>query len=178
MGLESAAMGEVTLDRYEVPRSQLVGVEGQGFQIFNHATQFERGAILASNVGMMQRHLDLCLRFVKTRQQFGQQIGKFQSISNKIADLRLRLELSRLLCYRASWELDKSRPDPLMSSLAKLWISESSVQSALDAIQIFGGRGYMVETGIEGELRDAIASRIYSGSSEIRRLIIGRQLSL
>lgn len=140
--------------------------------------QFERVAILASSVGMMQRHLDLCVRFAKTRQQFGQQIGKFQSVGNKIADLRMRLELARLICYRAAWELDKNRPDPVMSSLAKLWVSECSVQSAMDAVQIFGGSGYMVKTGIEGDLRDAMASRIYSGTSEIQRIIIARQLGL
>jgi alkylation response protein AidB-like acyl-CoA dehydrogenase len=99
-------------------------------------------------------------------------------VSNKIVDMKLRLETARLLVYRLAWLMDKGQNAALESGLAKLHVSESLVASSLDALQIHGGYGYMTEYGLERDVRDAIGSRIYSGTSEIQRNLVARHLGL
>jgi alkylation response protein AidB-like acyl-CoA dehydrogenase len=126
----------------------------------------------------MDRVLARCVEHVRSRVQFKQRIGAFQSVSNRIVDMKLRLETSRLLLYRAG-ELHRAgkRCDEAVA-LSKLWISEAAVQTGLDAIQIFGASGMVPDTGIDALLRDAVPSRIFSGSSEIQRSIIARTMGL
>ena len=146
--------------------------------IFTHSMEWERSFILASAVGAMQRQLEECIAYARDRKQFGQSIGKFQSVSSKIVDMKLRLETARSLLYRVAWLKSRGRQALMESSMAKLYISECWTQSSLDAIQIHGGYGYMTEMGIERDLRDAIGSRLYSGTSEIQRNIIAQFLGL
>ena len=110
----------------------------------------------------------------RARVQFGQPIGKFQAIANAIAEIKLRLEAARLLVYRAAWLLDQNKNVILDAALAKLCVSESFVRTAETALRVFGGSGYMTQTGVERALRDAMASPIYSGTSHIQRNIIAR----
>jgi hypothetical protein len=126
----------------------------------------------------MQRILETCVGYARERRQFGQSIGKFQLVASRIVDMKIRLETSRALLYRAGWLKSKGKSIFLEAAMAKLHISESWVQTAEDAIQIHGGYGYMTEYEIERELRDAISSRLYSGTSEIQRLIIAPLLGL
>jgi hypothetical protein len=177
MGLTGSPMAEVILEDCEVPAECLLGKEGQGAAIFNHSMGWERACILGTNVGAMARQLDTCLDYVKTRRQFGRPIGDFQLVASKIADMKLRLETSRLLLEKAA-ESQAAEKGALDGALAKLYISDAAVQSGLDAIQIHGGYGYTREYEAERELRDAIGSRLYSGTSEIQRLIIARHLGL
>src|SRR5437762_8860054 len=102
---------------------------------------WERACILASHVGAMQRQLDTCVEYAKNRQQFGQSIGKFQQVSSMVVDMRLRLETSRLLLYRAGWLRAQGKEAVEEVALAKLYLSESFVESSLQAIQIHGGNG-------------------------------------
>jgi hypothetical protein len=115
---------------------------------------------------------------VQTRKQFGKPIGKFQSVANLIVDMKVRLDTCRPLVYRIGWLKERNLPAMLESAVAKLYVSEALVANCQDAIQIFGGYGYMVEQGIERELRDAIASKLYSGTSEIQRNLIAKCLGL
>jgi alkylation response protein AidB-like acyl-CoA dehydrogenase len=126
----------------------------------------------------MQRILEEAIEHSRTRSQYGQVIGKFQAISHRIADMRVRLDASRLLVYRAASRLDKARDVALDASIAKLFVSEALVQSALDAVQILGGYGFMADYDAERVLRDSVGSRLYSGTSEIQRNIIARWLGL
>lgn len=178
MGLRTAPYAEVVLDDCEVPVTALMGNEGNGGTIFKHSMGWERSCILASHVGAMQRQLETCVEYAKTRQQFGQPIGKNQSVSGMIIDMKLRLETSRLLLYHAGWLRAQGREAVQEVALAKLHLSECFVQSSLQAIQIHGGYGYSTEFGIERDLRDALGGRIYSGTSEIQREIIARSLGL
>jgi alkylation response protein AidB-like acyl-CoA dehydrogenase len=139
---------------------------------------WERSCILASAVGVMQRQLETCVEYAQMRKQFGQAIGKFQSVSSKMADMYLRLEAARLLIYQAAWLSQQGKPALAEAAAAKLFTSEAWVQSSLDAIQVHGAYGYMKESGIERDLRDAVASTIYSGTSEIQRVILSRMLGL
>ena len=178
MGLRTAPYSEVILDDCEVPVAARLGNEGNGGTIFKHSMGWERSCILASHVGAMKRQLETCIDYAKTRQQFGHAIGKFQSVSSMIVDMKLRLETSRLLLYHAGWLRAQGQEAVQEVALAKLYLSECFVQSSLDAIQIHGGYGYSTEFGIERDLRDAIGGRIYSGTSEIQRDIIARSLGL
>lgn len=178
MGITTSPTGEVFLDDCEVPADQMLGRIGGGAMIFNHSMAWERSCILGSLVGGMERELEDCIAYAKSRQQFGKPIGNFQLVAARIADMKLRLETSRLLLYRAAWSHGTGEPNALEGALAKLHISEAAVQSSLDAIQIHGGYGYMREYQMERHLRDNISTRIYSGTSEIQRLIIARHLGL
>jgi alkylation response protein AidB-like acyl-CoA dehydrogenase len=178
MGLRTSPMGEVVLADCVVPAGNRLGPEGAGMAIFNSSMVWERSCILASALGTMQRQLEACVSYGRTRKQFGQAIGKFQSVADKVADMYLRLEAARLLVYQAAWLGQQGSPALAEAAAAKLFTSEAWVQSSLDAIQVHGAYGYMKESGIERDLRDAVASTIYSGTSEIQRVILSRMLGL
>jgi hypothetical protein len=178
MGLRTSPMGEVVLTDCVVPAGNRLGPEGAGMAIFNSSMTWERSCILASAVGAMQRQLEACVGYARERRQFGQAIGKFQSVANKVADMYLRMEAARLLIYQAAWLGQQGRPALAEAAAAKLFASEAWVASSLDAIQVHGASGYMKESGIERDLRDAVAGTIYSGTSEIQRVILARTLGL
>jgi alkylation response protein AidB-like acyl-CoA dehydrogenase len=172
MGLRTSPMSEVALVDCEIPKENILGQEGSGQAIFTTSMEWERTCILASHLGMMQRQLETCVKYARDRKQFGQPIGKFSAIANKVADMEVRLETGRLVLYKAAWLKSQGKHPLRESSIAKLYVAESCVQSCLDAIQIHGGYGYMMEYEIERDLRDAISAKIYSGTSEIQKVII------
>ena len=176
LGLRTSPVGELTFDDCEVPAANLLGKEGMGMAIFNSEMEWERSCLFACHLGAMERQLETCIRYAKERRQFGQPIGRFQSISNKIADMKARIELARMLLYKIGWLKSRGERSFLEAAIAKLFISESFVRSSLDAIQIHGGYGYMTDFEIERDLRDSIASTIYSGTSEIQRNMISQWL--
>lgn len=178
MGLRTSPMGEVVLTDCAVPAGNRLGPEGAGMAIFNSAMEWERSCILASAIGAMQRQLEACVSYARVRKQFGQAIGKFQGVADKVADMYLRLQAARLLIYQAAWLGQQGGTAIAEAAAAKLFTSEAWVQSSLDAVQVHGAYGYMKESGIERDLRDAIASTIYSGTSEIQRVILARLLGL
>ncbi|MFQ5741397.1 MAG: acyl-CoA dehydrogenase family protein [Acidobacteriota bacterium] len=178
MGLRTAPMGAVRLTDCRVPVENRLGREGAGGTVFRHAMEWERAFILAAAVGTMERQLEECCQYARTRRQFGQPIGKFQLLASKLVDQKIRLETARLLLYKVGWLKQRGRSIFMEASLAKLYVSECWVQSSMDAVQIHGGYGYLTENEVERGLRDAIGSRLYSGTSEIQRLIIARFLGL
>ncbi|MEA5510558.1 acyl-CoA dehydrogenase family protein [Crocosphaera sp. UHCC 0190] len=178
MGLRTTQLGELVLEDCEVPAENLLGKEGGGMAIFTHSMEWERGFILSSAIGTMERLLTTCVDYAKKRKQFGQSIGKFQLVSTKLVDMKLRLETSRTLLYKVGWLKKMGKSILMEAAMTKLYISESWVQSCLDAIQIYGGYGYLTEFEIERELRDALGSKLYSGTSEIQRHIIAQFMGL
>lgn len=176
MGLRTSPMAELFFDECEVPEENRLGREGAGASLFTHSMTWERGCILASAVGSMQRLLETCIKYAKERKQFGQSIGKFQLVASKIVDMKLRLETARMMLYAGAYQRSIGRTAIMEAALAKLHISESWVRCCEDAIQIHGGYGYMVDYEIEREMRDAMGSRLYSGTSEIQRNIISSLL--
>lgn len=178
VGLRSSPIGELYLDDCRVPAENRLGKDGAGGAIFKESMAWERACLFAVYVGVMQRQIEVCIEYAKGRKQFGQPIGKFESVANRIVDMKLRLEASRLLLYKAGWMRQQGKRSELESAISKLFIAESAVQSGLDAIQIHGGYGCMSETGIDLWLRDAIPARIYSGTSEIMRKVIAKRLGL
>ncbi len=172
MGLRTSPMAELAFVDCAVPAENLLGQEGSGQAVFTASMEWERTCILASHLGAMQRLLETCTQYARDRKQFGQPIGKFQSISNKIAEMEVRLEAARLVLYKAAWLKKQGRHALREAAVAKLAVSEAFIRTCLDAIQIHGGYGYMTEFEIERELRDAVGGTLYSGTSEIQKLII------
>jgi alkylation response protein AidB-like acyl-CoA dehydrogenase len=178
MGVRTAMMGELVLHNCPASDKNLLGKIGNGSVVFNSSMEWERAFILAPAVGAMQRELERCVQFARRREQFGKAIGKYQAVSNKLVEMRMRLETSRLLLYRTAWMKSQGKRLTSEPSETKLHISESWVQNCLDAIQLHGAPGYMVKAGLEKQLRDALASRIYSGTSEIQKMILAAHLGL
>ena len=178
MGLRTVPFGEVFLEDCFVPEANRLGPSGAGFSISHSSLEYARCFTLASQLGAMARQLDKTVAYAKSREQFGQPIGKFQSVSNRVADMKLRLEMARLLLYKVAWLKENGQSAMLESSMLKLHLSEAFVASGLDAVRVHGGNGYLTEYEVERDLRDAVGGVIYAGTSDIQRNIIARSLGL
>nr|UNQ78283.1 acyl-CoA dehydrogenase family protein [Microbispora sp.] len=178
MGLTGCVAGRVGFDGCRVPARYLLGEEGQGNAVFTHSMLWERACLFAGYIGLMDRQLTRCVEHARRRRQFGHAIGKYQAVSHSIAGMRQRLEGARLLLYRAAWLLAQGRTDVTAVALAKVAVSEAAVSNSVDAIRIFGGAGYLTETGVEADLRDTVPSTVFSGTNEIQRDLIARGLGL
>jgi len=178
MGLRTSHLGELFLSDCRLGHDALLGEVGAGMAIFNNSMRWERSLILAPAVGTMRRQLERCVSYCRGRRQFGSSIGSFQAVSHRLVEMKLRLETAHLMLYRTASLLDAGTATELDAALTKLHLSESLVASSLDAVQIHGGYGYMTESEIERDVRDALAGRIYSGTSEIQRNVIARYMGL
>ena len=176
MGTRTLPIGDLVFEECFVPQSALLGRKGAGSAIFNRSLEWERRFIYSSHVGAMRRQLDQSVSFAKEREVFGEPIGNYQSISNRLADMKTRYETSRLLLRKAAWEADQGIRDAGGAAMTKLHISEAYLASSMDAVRTFGGKGYMQSDGIERALRDAVGGVIYGGTSDIQRQIIAKHL--
>lgn len=178
MGLRTSPMGDIVLEDCVVPESARLGPEGAGMRIFSSAMEWERACIFAGHLGAMQRLMEDCIAYAKQRRQFGQPIAKFESVADRIADMKVAIDAGRFLLYRVGWLAGQGKNAVLEAAVAKLFVSESHVRAALDALQLHGGYGYTKEYPIEREVRDALSGTLYSGTSEMQRRIIARTLGL
>jgi alkylation response protein AidB-like acyl-CoA dehydrogenase len=178
LGLRTSPIGELVFDEVLVGPDAVLGRVGSGAAIFAESMDWERALLGACHLGTMQRLLNQAIDYARTRKQYGQTIGKFQAVSHRISNMKVRLEAARLLVYYAASRLGRARDASLNAAISKLFVSESLVQSALDTVQVLGGYGFMTEYDAERILRDAVGSTIYSGTSDIQRNIIARWLGL
>jgi alkylation response protein AidB-like acyl-CoA dehydrogenase len=178
MGMRTSPMGEIVFESCRVPASHRVGSEGAGSMIFNSAMEWERSCIFASHLGAMQRLLEDTMTYARTRKQFGTPISRHAPVADMIVEMKVAIEAGRLLLYKVGALKDAGGDAILDAAIAKLFVSEAYVRQALAAIQIHGGYGYTTEYQVERELRDAVAGRIYSGTSEMQRKIIARLIGL
>ena len=178
MGLRTSPLGDIVFENCFVPEENRLGEEGAGFSIFNQSANWERSFIFASHVGAMARQLDECVQYARQRKQFGKAIVEFQSVSNRLANMKLRLETSQLLLYKLAWLKERGDQATLEAAMAKLHLGEAFAANSMDAMRIHGARGYLSEYEIERDLRDALGGVIYAGTSDIQRNIITRLLGL
>ena len=178
MGLHGCPAGQLTLADTPVPARDVLGEPGQGGAIFQHSMGWERACLFAIYLGLMDDQLRRCVRHARRRRQFGKRIGEFQAVAHPIAEMRHRLDSARLLLYRACWRMDQGRADTTEVSLAKIAVSEAAVANGITAMQVFGGSGYLAETGIEAQLRDSLPARVFSGTNEVHRAIVARGMGL
>ncbi len=179
MGLHTAAVGGLVLDNVAVPTGAVLGGVGNGAAVFERAMVWERSILAAGQVGQMQTLLDATIAHARSRKSNGQAVGKHQSVSHKITDMKMRVEAARLLTYRAAWALDTHPGDAaLAASVNKVFVSEAFVKSSLDAVQILGGNGYLAEANVERLVRDSSGGTLYSGSNDAQRSAIAHALGL
>lgn len=176
MGLHSSDTRPLFFENVHIPHGNLLGNPGEGFKQFMQTLDGGRISIGAMAVGIGQAALDAALKYAKEREQFGQQIGKFQAIQFKLADMAMEIEMARMMVLKAAWLKDQGRPFTKEAAMAKLFASEAATRAANQAIQIHGGYGYMKEYQVERFWRDAKLCEIGEGTSEIQRIVIARQL--
>lgn len=176
LGMRASETSEVIFENCRLPADAIVGEEGQGFINTLQVLDAGRIGIAALSVGLAQGAYDAARGYAKERRQFGQPIGAFQAIQWKFADNACRIEAARLLTYKAAWMKDRGERTTRESSVAKLYASEIAVRSAEDAVQIFGGYGFVKDYPAEKYFRDVKLTTIGEGTSEIQRLVIARQL--
>lgn len=176
LGQRAADTSEVVFEDLELPADALLGAEGEGFKIAMRTFDRSRPQIGAIAIGISQRALDECTRYSKERQQFGQPIASFQAIQFMLADMAIEVEAMRLLVYKAAWMIDQGAMAPIVSSYAKAFGADHAMRIATDAVQIFGGYGYMKEYPVEKLMRDAKLLQIYEGTSQVQRIVIARNL--
>jgi L-prolyl-[peptidyl-carrier protein] dehydrogenase len=178
MGLTSCSAGTVSFDAVELAGQHLLGEAGQGAAIFQHSMLWERGCLFGIYLGMMRRQLEATVDHIKGRRQFGQRLAEFQAVSHRVVDMVQRLDGARLLLYRACSLIDSGRPAEYAVAQSKLAVSEAAIANSIDAVQLFGGRGYLRSGGVEQQLRDSIPATLFSGTSEIQRELIAQGVGL
>ncbi len=176
MGLRTSALSEVILEQCRLPAENLLGRERMGMNIFNHSMLWERIIMGAYHIGAMEQQYETTVKYAGIHKQFGQKILKFQSVADKLVDMKMRLETAKLMLYKVCWNYDHDQADPADAAMLKLLTSEAKVKNSLEAVQIFGAYGYLKESPVEKQLRDSVAATIYSGTSEIQRKIIAEKI--
>ncbi len=172
MGLRTSLMSEVAFEDCRVPGDAVIGRVGSGSFVFNHSMEWERLMIMASALGSMEHWLDRCTTYVKERKVGDTPISKHQAVAHRLVDMELHLEAARAALYRAAWIKGEKGAAMRESAMAKVTASEAYVSNCRAALQLHGAYGYMAEYELERELRDATASTLYSGTSEVQRNII------
>lgn len=168
MGLGACPTCEIILQDCKVPKENVLGALHNGAYIMLNALEWERCFEFAPNIGTMQRIMERCIEHVKERTQFGKPIGEYQSISNKISEMKIAIEMSKNMLYKIAWLKDSGKSAYIDTSIFKYYVSNAYIETCRDAIQIFGGYGYSKEYDFERELRDALGASIYSGTNELQ----------
>jgi len=183
MGLNGVPNAPIYFDNVRVPVENRIGAEGEGFKICMRCLDLNRPTIGAVSVGLAQGALDHCIRFAKERRQFGKAIGEFQGIQFMLADMAMQIEAARCLVYECARIVDDGfasdtdfKRFAATASMAKCFASDMAMKVTTDAVQIFGGAGYMKDLPVERYMRDAKINQIFEGTNQIQRLIIARQL--
>ncbi|RLK57941.1 acyl-CoA dehydrogenase family protein [Actinokineospora cianjurensis] len=178
MGLKTSPLSELFLDGVRVPAARVVGRVGAGFLVLDHVMKWEILLSFVVNLGEMEHRLRESVRYARTRKQFGAPIGSNQSVSNKLVDMRIGVETSRKWLYDTAEKLVARKNVTTDIAITKLVVSEANLASALAAVQVFGGYGYMTEYGVEKDVRNAVAGTIYSGTTEIQRQRVAAMMGL
>jgi acyl-CoA dehydrogenase len=176
LGQRASDTAPVVLEDVRVPASQVLAVPGQGFKLAMETFNQTRPDIGAGAVGLMRRCLDECVAYARERKAFGAPIAQHQLVQAMIAEMQIRIEAASLLVRKAAWGLDHGIRDPLISSCAKAYGADAAMQTAIDAVQVFGGYGYVKDYPVEKLMRDAKIFQIYEGTAQVQRIVIARQV--
>ena len=176
MGIRGSDTHSVMFSDVKVPKENLIGKEGFGFEFAMKVLQAGRIGIAAQALGIASGAYELALAYSKERKTFGKPIAEHQAIQFKLAEMAPDIEAARLLCLKAAWLKDNNQPFAEASSKAKLFASQIAMKTTIEAVQIHGGYGYVKEYHVERLMRDAKITQIYEGTSEIQKLVISREL--
>lgn len=175
-GLRSSPMSEVILKDCKIPKERLLGCERQGMKIFFKAMLWERIMVSAYHVGAMEQQYEEVFKYANQRKQFNKKIIAFEGVYDKLVNMRIKIETSRLMLFKVCEDYDNGNCEMYKASMLKLHTSECKVQNSFDAVNILGAYGYVKESMIEKQMRDSLASKIYSGTSEMQKKIISENL--
>ncbi len=176
LGQRASDTAPLVLEDVLIPPSQVLAQPGAGFKLAMETFNETRPDIGAAAVGIMRRCLDECVAYARERKSFGVPIAQHQLVQAMLADMRIRIEATTLLVRKAAWSLDKGIRDPLISSCAKCYGADSAMQTAIDAVQVFGGNGYVKDYPVEKLMRDAKVLQIFEGTAQVQRIVIARQV--
>ena len=176
MGQRASDTRAVTFEDVVVPKDCLLGAEGEGFKIAMKAFDHTRPLVAAAAVGLGRAAMEHAVNYAKERKAFGGPISQFQGVSFMIADMATKVEAGRLLVWKSAAEIDAGRRNTMIAAMAKRFAADSAMEIAVDAVQVFGGNGFSREYPVEKLMRDAKIMQIYEGTSQIQRVIIGREL--
>lgn len=176
LGQRASDTCEITFEETPVPVENRLGSEGQGFYIAMRVFDFSRPTVAAGAIGVANRAYDEARRYAAEREAFGQTINNFQGISFMLADMAMNIDASRLLAWRAATQVDRGAPNSMWSSMAKAFAADMAMQTCVNAVQVFGGYGFMKEYPVEKLMRDVKIYQIYEGTSQIQRTIIAREM--
>lgn len=176
LGQRASDTAEIVFENVEAPEENIVGAVGQGFYIAMQVFDYSRPGVAAAACGLQRRALDESVKYAGEREAFGVPIYQHQAVGHKIADMAINYEASRLLAWQAAWQVDSGIVNPRIPAYAKAFAADMATKAAVDAVQVFGGYGYMKEYPVEKLLRDVKIFQIYEGTSEIQRNIIVREL--
>jgi acyl-CoA dehydrogenase len=176
MGQRASETVVLTFEDVKVPFDRLLGKEGEGFKIAMHTLDRTRPLVAISGVGVARAALEHAAKYSKERKQFGQPIAGFQGIQFMLADMAADVEASRLLTWQCAWMIDNNKPASMYSSFAKRFATDTAMKVTTDAVQVFGGNGYVKEYPVEKLMRDAKLLQIYEGTNQIQRVVIAREL--
>ncbi len=177
MGIRSSVTTELIFDECKIPASAMLGTPGQGFYIALGLLDRSRIGIGAQGIGIARAALDEAVNYSKTREQFGKPINSFQAIQLMLADMATGTEAARLLVYQAARLVDKGEKNlSKISAMAKMYATDNAMKVTTDAVQVFGGYGYMKEYPVEKMMRDAKVTQIYEGTNQIQRIVIASKL--
>lgn len=176
LGQRASDTAEIVFENVEVPEENVIGEVGRGFYLAMQVFDYSRPGVAAGAVGLQRRALEECVKYAKERHAFGVPIYQHQAIGHKIADMAIHYEASRLLVWQAAWQLETGTINPKFAAYAKAFAADMATKAAVEAVQVFGGYGYMKEYPVEKLLRDVKIFQIYEGTSEIQRNIIVREL--
>jgi len=174
LGQRASDTAVVSLEEVRVPASQVLAPPGHGFKLAMETFNQTRPDIGAIAAGLMRRCLDECVAYAKQRKTFGKPIAEHQLVQAMIAEMAIRAEATSLLVRKAAWNLDKGIRNPVVSSYAKAFGADAAMATAVDAVQVFGGNGYVKEYPVEKLMRDAKVLQIYEGTSQIQRIVIAK----
>ena len=176
MGQRASDTAEVIFSDVRVPRAHMLGREDEGFKIAMVTLDRTRPMIAAMSVGLARAAMEAAIQYAKERQTFGLPIGQHQAVQLLLADMAKDLEAARLLTWLSAWLIDQRQRATKESSLAKCFAADVAMRVTTDALQIFGGYGYMKDLPLEKYMRDAKLMQIYEGTNQIQRLVIARHL--
>jgi acyl-CoA dehydrogenase len=176
LGQRASDTAPLVLEDVRIPASQVLAPPGQGFKLAMETFNVTRPPIGASALGLMRRALDESVKYAKERKAFGVPIGEHQLVQAMLAEMKIRIEATALLVRKAAWNVDRGARDALLSSCAKAYGADAAMQTAIDAVQVFGGYGYVKDYPVEKLMRDAKILQIYEGTAQVQRLVIARQL--
>ncbi len=176
IGQRASDTAEIVFENVEVPEENMIGGLGKGFYLAMGVFDHSRPGVASAAVGLQRRALEECVKYAQEREAFGVPIYNHQAIGHKIADMAIGYEASRLLVWQAAWQVDSGISNPRVPAYAKAFAADTATKTAVDAVQVFGGYGYMKEYPVEKLLRDVKIFQIYEGTSEIQRNIIVREL--